>query len=212
MPLYIRLPAGLPNLGRHDDGAVVFSPGLKVLVQARIDPIFVFGNGHLAIIRRNRLCDPTKIGNGIVVHPDPVADIAAGHSLDIEIIAVRQCRHKDGYFGGHLQIAAVVNAQRLSGIIQFCIDSGKPLNVEGNLGAVEPIRISPAKLAVAQRLSSVHCSCGVVLLPQMLERFPFLRQGTMYFFRVEIPVEFRIYVVASLLIQAPGDEFVGDLF
>lgn len=41
MPFNIRLPAGLSDLGRHDDGAVVLRPGLEILVDAGVDPVLV---------------------------------------------------------------------------------------------------------------------------------------------------------------------------
>ena len=50
------------------------------------------------------------------------------------------------------RIAPVMDAQRFPGKVQFQVDTGDPLNVEGDLGAVPPVGIAAAILAVAQRL------------------------------------------------------------
>lgn len=140
MPLSIRLPTGLSDFGRHDDGAVVLRPGLEILIDAGIDPVLVLGDSDLTVVRRNRLSDASKVGNG-VVDPKPVADVAAGHSLDVEIIAERQGGDEDGHFGGRFRIAPVMDAQRFPGKVQFQVGTGDPLNVEGDLGAVQPVGI-----------------------------------------------------------------------
>ena len=193
MPFNIRFPARFTHLGRLDDGTIVFSPGLEVLVHTGVDPILVLSNRYFAVVGRNRLGNPTEIRNGVVVDPNPVADVAAGHSFDVEIIAKRQCRHEDGYSRGQIRITTVMKVQSLSRKVQFGIDAGETLNMEGNLGAVKPVGVAPAKLPVAQRLPAIHRSDCVVLLPQVLERLTLLCQGAVDFFRVEIPVDVRIH-------------------
>jgi len=79
MSFHVRLPAGLADFGGHDDDAVVFRPCLKIPVHAGIDPVPVLRDGYLAVVRRDRLRDPAKVGQRIVVDPDPVRDVAAGH-------------------------------------------------------------------------------------------------------------------------------------
>ncbi len=125
-------------------------------------------NCNFAVVGRDRLGNPAEIGNGIVVDPDPIVDVAADYSFDVEIIAERQRGHKNGYFRGQFGITPVMKAQRFPGEVQFQIHTGKPLNVEGDLGAVKPGGITPTILAVTQRFLTVHRADCVVLLPQVL--------------------------------------------
>jgi len=167
---------------------------------------------YLAVVRRDRLRDPAKVGQRIVVDPDPVRDVAAGHAFDIEIVAERQGGNKDGYGRGQTGIVTVVERQRFTGEIQFQIDAGNALDVEGNLGAVEPVRVAAAELTVAQGSPPVHRPCSVVLLPQVLERLSFSGQSAVHFLLVEVPVQIGIDRIPSFSVQNALDKLVGDLF
>jgi len=122
MSFYVRLPAGLSDFGGHDDGAVVFRLCLKILVQAGIDPVLVFRDGYLTVVRRDCLRNPAKVGQRVVVGSDPVEDVAAGHAFNVEIVAERQCGNKDGYGHSQTGIVTVVERQCFPGKIQFQID------------------------------------------------------------------------------------------
>ena len=61
-------------------------PFLKVLVHAGVNPVLVLLNGDLAVVGSDRLSDSPKIGKRIVVDPNPVADITAGDSFNVEIV------------------------------------------------------------------------------------------------------------------------------
>ena len=211
MPFNIWLPAGLSDLGRHDDGAVVLRPGLEILVEAGFDPVLVLGDSDLTVVRRNRLSDASKVGNGVVVDSKPVADVAAGHSLDVEIVAERQGGDEDGHFGSRFRIAPVMDAQRFPGKVQFQVDAGDPLDVESDLGAVQPVGIAPTILAVAQRLATVHRTGSIILPPQVLKRFSLPGQGAMNVLRIEVPVEVSVYRISCFLIQLISDELIGDI-
>lgn len=165
MTFYIGLPPRRFDLGRHNDGAVVLGPSLKILVDARIDPVSVFCNCHLTVVRDDGLSDAAKVGKGIVVDPDPVADIAAGHTLNVEIIAVGHGSNKDRDRDSLLWISSIMDAQRLSGEVQLQIDTGIALNVEGDLIALEPLRIPPAKLAVTEGPAAVYNAGSIILFP-----------------------------------------------
>jgi len=109
---------------------------LKVFVHAGIDPVPVLRDGYLAVVRRDRLRNPAKVGQRIVVDPDPVRDVVAGHAFDIEIVAERQGGNKDGYGRGQTGIVTVVERQRFTGEIQFQIDAGKQLKRIGKITTI----------------------------------------------------------------------------
>lgn len=67
MAFYYRLPTRGLHFSWQNHSTVMVGPGLEVLVHAGIDPILVFRNSYLAVIRGNRLCDSAKVRNGIVV-------------------------------------------------------------------------------------------------------------------------------------------------
>ena len=148
MAFYYRLPAWRLHFSWQNHSTVMVGPGLEVLVHAGIDPILVFRNSYLAVIRGNRLCDSAKVRNGIVVDTDPVAYIAGYHSFCVEVITERQRSHEDGDGSQFLWVATVAKNQGLSSIIQFRIHAGIALNMKCNFCAVQPVCITPAKLPV----------------------------------------------------------------
>src|SRR5699024_11252936 len=43
---------------------------------------------YFAIIRGDRRCHAAKIGQSIIIDPDPVPDIAFGHSFSVKVITI----------------------------------------------------------------------------------------------------------------------------
>ena len=166
------------------------SPSLKFRIQARINPILVLSNRNLAVIRRNSLCDATEILQGIVVHADPVADIAAGHALNVEQIAERQGCNKDRDLGQCFQITDVTKPEVFPSKIQFRINAGIALNIEGYVFVAQPVGVPPAKLPVTQRPLSVNFALGVVQLPEMKQRLALLGQ---------LPVNFLLILIVKAI-------------
>ena len=118
----------------------MFCPCLEVFIQDRADPIFIPGNRHLAVIRGNRRSHAAKIGQRVIIHPDPVPDIAFGHSFSVKVITVGEGRDKDRDLCGLIWIPAVMQIKLLTGVIQFEIDAG--INAGCGRSAVwnQPIR------------------------------------------------------------------------
>ena len=73
----------------------MFCPCLEIFIQDRADPVFIPGNCYFAIIRGDCRRHAAKIGQSIIVDPDPVPDIAFGHSLSVKIITVGEGSDKD---------------------------------------------------------------------------------------------------------------------
>ena len=162
MTFYIGFPARFPDLGRQHYRSVVLGPGLKLFVNARVDPILVLGNSNLTVVRGNGLRDSAKVGQCVIVDTDPVADIAIGKSLDVEVVAERERGNEDRNRSQVVRITAVVDDQRFSGVIQFCIDSGITLDMEGDILVAHPVCIPPAILPVAERPFPVYFALCVV--------------------------------------------------
>ena len=60
----------------------------------------------------------------------------------------------------------------LTGVIQFEIDAGITLDVEGQLFVISPFAVTPAVLAITHWLLSIYDTYGIVFLPQMLQVSP----------------------------------------
>ena len=73
--------------------------GREFRIQTRIDPVLILGNGDLAVIGRNGLGNAAKVLQCVIVHTNPVANIAMGHALNIEQITERKSLYKDCDFG-----------------------------------------------------------------------------------------------------------------
>ena len=149
MAFYIRLPARALYFSGKYNRAVVFCPCLKISIKARLDPVFVFEHRDLAVIRGDRLGNSAKVSDRIIVHPDPVAYITAGHAFNIEVITVRKGGNKNGNSRGIVRILPVMQAKGLSCVIQLKVNARMPRKVECNLFIVHPVSITPAELAVA---------------------------------------------------------------
>ena len=117
MPFYIGFPARRADFCRKHDRSVVRRPCLEFRVQARINPILVLGNCNLAVIRRNGLRNAAEILQSVVVHANPVGDVAAGHAFNVEKIAERQGRNKDGDLRQRFRITDVTKPQGFACII-----------------------------------------------------------------------------------------------
>ena len=99
----------------------------------------------------------------------------------------------------------------LSGVVQFEIDAGITLDVEGQLFGISPFAVTPAVLAIAHWLLSVYDTDGIVFLPQMLQGLPFAGQSLIDSFLVEIPVEELIRRYAGFFIEQALNVFVRDI-
>ena len=191
------------------DKSTTVSTCLEIFVQDRADPVFIPGNRHLTVIRRNCRGYAAKIGQRIIVYPDPVPDIAFRHVFGIKVITVGKGSDKDGDLCGLFRISAVMQIELLSGVVQLEIDAEITLDVEGQLFGIGPFAITPAVLAIAHWLLSVYNTYGIVFLPQMLQGFPFAGQSLVDSFLIKIPVEELIRQYTWLFIeQAPMYSFV----
>lgn len=174
-----------PGLNR----IIMFCPCLEVFIQDRTDPVLVPGNRHLAVIRGNRWSHAAKIGQRVIVHPDPVPDITFRHAFGIKVVTISESSNKDGDLCGFFRIPAVMQIKLLTDVIQFEIDAGITLDVEGQLFGISPFAATPAILAITHWLLSIYDTYGIVFLPQMLQGLPFAGQSLVDSFLVKIPVE-----------------------
>src|SRR5699024_9385929 len=160
-----------------------------IFIRDRAAPDFVPGHRYCAIIRGDRRPHAAKIGQSIIVHPDPVPDIAFGHSLSVKIITVGEGSDKDRDLCGLIRVPAVMQIELLPRIVQLEIDTGITLDVEGQLFGISPFAVTPAVLAIAHWLLSIYDTYGIVFLPQMLQGLPFAGQSLVNSFLVKIPIE-----------------------
>ena len=63
-------------------------PGLEIPVQERVHPVPVPRDRDLAIVAGDYLGHASELIQGVVAHPDPVPDVAFGHALAVEVVAV----------------------------------------------------------------------------------------------------------------------------
>ena len=155
----------------------MFCPCLEIFIQDRADPVLVPGNCYFAIIRGDRWCHAAKIGQSIIIDPDPVPDIAFGHSFSVKVITVGEGSDKDRDLCGLIRVPAVMQIELLPHIVQFDIDTGITLDVEGQLFGISPFAVTPAVLAIAHWLLSIYDTYGIVFLPQMLQGLSFVGQS-----------------------------------
>ena len=87
VPFYIRFPTRRANFGRKNNSPIVGSPGLEFRIQTWINPVFILGNGDLAVIGRNSLGNPAKVRQCVIVHADPVSNVTESHAFDVKQVA-----------------------------------------------------------------------------------------------------------------------------
>ena len=167
----------------------MFCPCLKIFIQDRADPVLVPGNRHLTVIRGNRWSHAAKIGQRVIVDPDPVPDIAFRHAFSIKVITVSEGSDKDGDLCGLFRIPTVMQAKLLPCIVKFEIDARITLNVKGQLFGISPFTVTSAVLTIAHWLLSVYDTYSIVFLPQMLQGLSFAGQSLIDRFLIKIPVE-----------------------
>src|SRR5699024_6983616 len=152
-----------------------------------------------------------KIGQRVIVDPDPVPDIAFRHAFGIKVVTISEGGDKDGDLCGLFRIPAVMQIELLTGIIQFEIDAGITLDMEGQLFGISPFAVTPAVLAIAHWLLSIYDTYGIVFLPQMLQGLSFTGQSLVDSFLVKIPVEELIRRHTRLFIKQVSDVFIRDI-
>ena len=206
---HVGLPARRANLSRQDHGSVMLGPGRKIPIQCRVDPILVFRDRHLAVVRRDGLCHSAEVSQRVVVDADPVGDVTAGHAFRIEIAAVGQRSHEYSHSGSDLRVVSVTEPQGFPCVIQLQVDAGIPLNMERCIPTAKPICVTPAILTVAQRSLAFYLACGVVFLPQVLQRLTLSCERTVDLLRVKLPIQLGFSTFPGLAVQALRDEFVG---
>ena len=108
-------------------------------------------------------------------------------------------------------IMSILNVQRLSGKVHFQIHAWKPLDVEGNLCTVQPLRIASEKLVVTKGSAPIYDTGSIICLPQMFQRFTFLGHSTVDGLRINVPVELGVREIPGLPVKQLSDEFVGDI-
>ena len=91
----------------------MFCPCLEIFIQDRADPVLVPGNCYFAIIRGDCRRHAAKIGQSIIVDPDPVPDIAFGHSFSVKVITVGEGSDKDRDLCGLIRVPAVMQIELL---------------------------------------------------------------------------------------------------
>ena len=102
----------------------MFSLCLKISIQAWADPVLVPGNRHLAVIRSDRWSYAAKIGQCVIIDPDPVPDIAFRHAFSIKVITVSGGSDKDGDLCGLFRIPTVMQVKLPSCIVKFGLTPG----------------------------------------------------------------------------------------
>ena len=70
-------------------------PFFKVLIEFRINPVFILIDRYLAVVWCDVRSNATKIFNGIIVYSDPVFNVTFHHCLGIEIVTIAKCGDKD---------------------------------------------------------------------------------------------------------------------
>ena len=186
-------------------------PCLEIFIQDRADPVLIPGNRHLTVIRRNCRSHAAKIGQSVIIYPDPVPDITFRHAFGIKVITVGEGCNKDGDLCGLFRVPAVMQIELLSCIIQLEIDTGITLDVEGQLFGISPFAVTPAILAIVHWLLPVYDTYGIVFLPQMLQGLPFAGQSFIDSFLVKIPIEESIRRYTRLFIKHAFDVFIRDI-
>src|SRR5699024_9652863 len=133
------------------------------------------------------------------------------HSFSVKVITVGESCDKNGYLCGLFRVPAVMQIELFSRIVQFEIDAGITLDVEGQLFGIRPFAVTPAVLAVAHWLLPIYDTYGIVFLPQMLQGFSFAGQSLIDSFLVEIPVKELIRRYNRLFIKHVSDVFIRDI-
>ena len=114
---------------------------------------------------------------------------------------------------GQVSILSAENGKTTiqSGVVQFEIDAGITLDVEGQLFGISPFAVTPAVLAITHRFLPVYDTYGIVFLPQMLQGLSFTGQSLVDSFLVKIPVEELIRRHTRLFIKQVSDVFIRDI-
>ena len=126
----------------------MFCPCLEIFIQDRADPVLVPGNRYFTVVRSDSRGHAAKIGQRIIVHPDPVPDIAFGHAFGVKVITVGKGSDKDRDLCGLFRVPPIVQVKLLSCIVQFEVDTGVTLDVKGQLFGISPFAVTSAVLPI----------------------------------------------------------------
>ena len=87
-------PLRFTDFGRKDHSVIMISPCSIILVQIRIDPVFIGGNCLFTVVTDNNRRNAAKIGKGMVVDLDPLRFAGRGHSFCIDVLRIGQNRYE----------------------------------------------------------------------------------------------------------------------
>lgn len=79
---------------------------------------------YFTVVRSDSRGHAAKIGQRIIVHPDPVPDIAFGHAFGVKVITVGKGSDKNRDLCGLFRVPPIVQVKLLSCIVQFEVDTG----------------------------------------------------------------------------------------
>ena len=133
----------------------MFCPCLEIFIQTGLIQSLFRATATLQLSRGNRRRHAAKIGQSIIIDPDPVPDIAFGHSFSVKIITVGEGSDKDRNLCGLIRVPAVMQIELLPRIVQLEIDTGITLDVEGQLFGISPFAVTPASTGDSS-LASFH--------------------------------------------------------
>lgn len=146
-----RITSWTLHLRRGNYSIIVFSPGLKVLVECRVNPVLVFRDSNLAVVRSDSCRDTAEVVQCVIVDSEPVLYLAFCHSLGIEVFTVGQGCNEDSHLGRVLRGRTVMDNERLPGVIKLKVDARLVWDMDGYLLECQPFRVTPAVLAITQR-------------------------------------------------------------
>ena len=162
-------PLRFTDFGWQYHGVVMISPCSIILIQIRIDPVFIGGNCLFTIITNNNRRHAAKIGKSVVIDLNPLRFTGRYHPFCIDVLRIGQNSYKYNN-GRNLASKFIDQLKGFTCKINFHLLTDYSLDMQGFTVLSAPATIQFTELSILVWLCRFCYTVFLVAAPQVNER------------------------------------------